>query len=203
MAKVSCNYITKIKEMKYEQLSQPIVFVVDMINGFVKEGSLSDVAIMDIVPAIKTLLDGVHPSYFICDAHDLNAREFASYPLHCIKNTEESEVIDELKGYAKNKIFKNSTNAFHSEKVQAMLQNDLSLYRDIIIVGCCSDICIMQFALSLNTYLNEHELKEKRVIVPINMIETFHIEGVHDSMKWNEVACDLMLANAIEVVELK
>ena len=203
MAKVSCNYITKIKEMDKTTLSQPVVFVIDMINGFVKEGSLSDVNIMKIVPSIKGLLDVIHPSYFICDSHDLNAREFTTYPLHCVKNTEESQVITELQPYVKNTILKNSTNAFHSAKVKSFIENELNLYKDIVVVGCCSDICILQFALSLNTYLNEHELKDKRVIVPINMIETYHIPGVHDSMKWNEIACDLMLANAIEVVELK
>ncbi len=203
MAKVSCNYIKKIKQLEKKSLSQPVVFVVDMINGFAKEGSLSDLEIMKIVPTIKDLLDVVHPSYFICDCHDLNAREFASYPLHCIKDTEESDVVEELKPYAKNKILKNSTNAFHSPKMKSFIENELPLYKDIVVVGCCSDICILQFALSLNTYLNEHEMKDKRVIVPVNMIETFHIDGVHDSMKWNEIACDLMLANAIEVVELK
>lgn len=203
MAKVSCNYIEKIKGMEMNALQQPLVFVVDMINGFVKEGNLSDPAIMEIVPMIKALLNNIHPSYFICDSHDLNAREYSAYPLHCIKNTEESQVISELKSYAKNIILKNSTNAFHCEGIQKLIHEELSLYKDIIIVGCCSDICILQFALALNTYLNEHELKDKRVIVPINMIETFHIKGVHDAMKWNEIACDLMLANAIEVVEMK
>ena len=203
MAKVSCNYIEKIEVMQTSSLQQPIVFVVDMINGFAKEGNLSDPSIMEIVPKIQSLLDKVHPSYFICDSHDLNAREYSAYPLHCIKNTEESQVIKELKPYAKNIVLKNSTNAFHSEGIQKLIQDDLSLYKDIVIVGCCSDICILQFALSMNTYLNEHELKDKRIIVPINMIETFNIKGAHDAMKWNEIACDLMMANAIDVVEMK
>ncbi|NBK97585.1 MAG: cysteine hydrolase, partial [Erysipelotrichia bacterium] len=176
---------------------------VDMINGFVKDGALSDRDILKIVPDIKALLNKVHPSIFICDAHDLNAREFKSFPLHCIKNTEESRVIDELLPYAKNIMYKNSTNAFVNEEIQTFIKEQLFAYRDIVITGCCSDICILQFALCLNTYLNENEMHDKRIIVPINMIETYHIKGVHDSMRYNEIACDLMLANAIDVIEMK
>lgn len=203
MAKVSCNYITKIEQMSIDELKRPVVFVVDMINGFAKEGALSDKDILKIVPDMKNLLDIVHPSIFICDSHDLNSREFQAFPLHCIKNTDESNVIDELKPYAKNIIYKNSTNAFFSEGISTFIQDELSSYQDIVIVGCCTDICIMQFALCMNTYLNQNEMHDKRVIVPINMVETFHIPNTHDSMKWNEVACDLMIANAISVVEIK
>lgn len=193
----------KIKLMKQDSLSKPLVFVVDMINGFTKEGALSDQNILKIVPDIKKLLDTIHPSIFICDAHDLNAREFQSFPMHCIKNTYESQVIDELKGYAKRVILKNSTNAFFADDMNAILEKELSQYQDIVIVGCCSDICIMQFALTLNTYLNQKERHDKKVIVPINMIETYHIEGVHHNKFWNEASCDLMMASGIQVVELK
>ena len=203
MAKVSCNYIRKIKKMNPNELNRPIVFVVDMVNGFIKDGSMSDSSISEIVPAMQKFLHKVHPSIFICDSHDLNAREFESYPLHCIKNTEEAQVIDELKPYVKKIILKNSTNAFHTQKMQLFLSDELSHYQDIVIIGCCTDICIMQFALSMNTYLNEKEMKNHRVIVPINMVETYHVEGIHNAMKWNEIACDLMLAYAINVVELE
>lgn len=203
MAKVSCNYIRKIKKMNPNELNRPIVFVVDMVNGFIKDGSMSDSSIGEIVPAVQEFLHKVHPSIFICDSHDLNAREFESYPLHCIKNTEEAQVIDELKPYVKKIFLKNSTNAFHTQKMQLFLSEELSHYQDIVIIGCCTDICIMQFALSMNTYLNEKEMKNHRVIVPINMVETYHVEGVHNAMKWNEIACDLMLANAINVVEME
>lgn len=202
MAKVSCNYISKINKMNIDELNKPIVFVVDMINGFVKEGSLSDKSIMEIVPSIQTLLENVKPSIFICDSHDLNAREFNSFPLHCVKNTAESKVIDELKPYVSRTMYKNSTNAFVAKEINTFIKEELDAYKDIVLVGCCTDICIMQFALCLNTYLNEHELHDKRVIVPINMVETYHIDKIHDAMKYNENACDFMLLNAVNVIEL-
>lgn len=203
MAQVSCNYMNKIDAMKVDELKKPIVFVVDMINGFVKEGALSDTRILDVVKDIKKLLDVVHPNIFVCDAHDLDAKEFSTYPTHCIKNTFESQVIDELKPYAKNVLLKNSTNSFFADGMQSFIENDLNQYDDIVIVGCCSDICVMQFAITLNTYMNQKQMFEKQVIVPINMIETYNIEGVHNNMKWNEIACDMMLANNIHVVEMK
>lgn len=203
MAQVSCNYMEKINMMSLDELKKPIVFVVDMINGFAKEGALADKRILEIVPEIKNLLDHVRPSVFICDSHDLDAREFDAFPVHCIKNTSESQVIDELKPYVKRIVNKNSTNAFFADEIKKIIKNELEQYSDIVMVGCCSDICVMQFALCMNTYLNQNQMCDKRVIVPINMIETYHIDGVHNNMKWNEVACDIMITNAIKVVELK
>jgi len=203
MAEVSCNYMEKISTMSIAELKRPIVFVVDMINGFAKEGALADQRILKTVEDITKLVKNIRPSIFICDSHDLDAREFGAFPVHCIKNTYESQVIDELKPYVKRVVLKNSTNAFFAEEMQKIIMHELDEYNDIVIVGCCSDICVMQFALSLNTYFNQHQMMDKNIIVPINMIETYHIEGVHNNMKWNEIACDIMLANAIKVVELK
>ncbi len=202
MAKVSCNYITKIAGMKISELQKPVVFVVDMINGFTKEGALSDPSILHIVEDIQKLVEICKPSVFICDAHDLSCKEFDSFPLHCVKHTSESEVIDELLPYAKIKLYKNSTNAYMSKQVKGFIEEQMHAYEDIVVVGCCSDLCILQFALSLQAYIHEHDIYHQRVIVPINMIETYHIEGVHDAMKWNERASDMMIMNGIHVVEL-
>lgn len=185
------------------QLNQPVVFVVDMINGFAKEGALADKRIMEIVPAIQGLLKSVESRVFICDSHPENAREFSSYPSHCLVDSEESEVVDELKPYVNGLVvLKNSTNAFFAPVMQEFIHNELDNYKDLVIVGCCSDICVLTFALCLQTYLNEHQMLDKRIIVPSNMMETYHIEGVHDAKYWNEVASKIMASNGIEVMEL-
>ena len=36
---------------------------------------------------------------FIKDAHTKDSKEFDSFPPHCIKGTEEAELVDELKPY--------------------------------------------------------------------------------------------------------
>ncbi|MDF9825003.1 nicotinamidase-related amidase [Breznakia sp. PF5-3] len=203
MAKVSKQYKEKIPTATFSDLSRPIVFVVDMINGFTKEGALSDASILEINDDIIRLLKNEPANVFVCDSHNLDAREFESYPIHCIENTEESDVIHELKEYVQDTIYKNSTNAFVAEGFQSQMEEYLLAYDDYVIVGCCSDICIMQFALAFQTFLNEHNLNKKRIIVPINMIETFHIEGVHDQQKMNETACGFMISNGIQVVEMR
>lgn len=48
-----------------------------------------------------------------CDSHQKSSQEFITYPPHCLKGSEESEIIEELKiigGYQL--IEKNSTNGF-------------------------------------------------------------------------------------------
>ena len=48
--------------------------------------------------------------------------------------------------------------------------------------------------------MNEHNECDKRVIVPLNCIDTFHIEGVHDAMENNAFAIQNMSANGIHIV---
>ncbi len=182
------------------ELHRPYVFVVDMINGFIKEGALSDSGIMDISQPIADLLKQAKDCSFVCDSHNLDAREFESYPIHCVENTDESKVIKEFEMYANDIIHKNSTNTFMAKEFQDRLPELLANYDDFVIVGCCSDICILHFALSLQTFFNEANMNLKRVIVPVNMIETFDIPGVHDRDTENQIACDLMIRNGIQVV---
>ncbi len=198
MARLKNN---QYKPMKVDELKDPVVFVVDMVNGFVKEGALADPEIMSIVEDQKRLMDQLECcNVFVCDTHPPKTREFLSYPQHCMIGTKESEVIDELKDHIKRIVHKNSTNTFVAPEFQEFLQDECSRYKDLIIVGCCTDLCILQFALSLQSYLNEHNLCEQRVIVPANLVETYHIEDVHDAYFWNDVSLKNMATNGILVV---
>ena len=202
MARVSDTFVSQFPAMKLEELKRPVVFVVDMINGFVFEGALADAKINDITASIKALLEDVSArTFFIADAHPPKTREFISYPTHCVIGTSESEVIEELQPYIHELFHKNSTNTFTSPDFQAFLKEGrLEAYEDIILTGCCSDICILQFALCLNAWLNEHNMVEKRLIIPMNCIDTYHIEGVHDAVSTNEFSIANMKANGITVV---
>lgn len=198
MARLKSN---QYESMKLNELKDPVVFVVDMVNGFVKEGALADLEIMSIVEDQKKLMDQLEcRNVFVCDTHPPKTREFLSYPQHCMIGTKEAEVIDELKYYIKRIIHKNSTNTFVAPEFQEFLRDECSRYKDLIIIGCCTDLCILQFALSLQSYLNEHNLCEQRVIVPVNMVETYHIEDVHDAYFWNDVSLKNMATNGITVV---
>lgn len=201
MARVSDAFLKQYFPMNESELKDPIVFVVDMNHGFITEGALHDPKIMDITEPIANLLEGrTYRSVFIADSHPPKTREFLSYPQHCVIGTRESEVIEELQPYIDELTRKNSTNTFTCPDFQIFLKERIRDYRDIIITGCCTDICILQFALSLNAWLNEHNETDKRVILPINCIDTFHIDDVHDAESINEFSIRNMESNGICMV---
>lgn len=201
MARVHDTYLKQFQTMSKTALKDPIVFVVDMINGFIKEGALHDSAIFECVKEIQALVkENDMASIFIADAHPPLTREFQSYPAHCVIGTSESEVVEELQPYMEHLFHKNSTNTFTCPDFQNFLKTDMDQYRDIIITGCCSDLCVLQFALCLNAWLNEHNKSEVRIIIPIDCIETYHIEGVHDAVSMNEFAISNMAMNGIHIV---
>ena len=198
MARVSDTFLTSYATLDASTLQKPIIFVVDMVNGFVKEGALHDEKINEITPNIQKLIEGGEDRViFIADSHPPKTREFISYPSHCVKGTSESEVIDELKPYIDELMTKNSTNTFTCPDFQLFLKERIEQYEDIVITGCCTDICILQFALCLNAWLNEHNYASKRIIVPINCVDTFHIDGVHDCVSINEFSIRNMEGNGI------
>ena len=72
----------KEREEKKKEL-ESLLIVVDMINGFIKEGKMADPYISHIIPGIKDLVErnleegsGVA---FIKDAHNDNAEEFKKF----------------------------------------------------------------------------------------------------------------------------
>ncbi len=66
--------------------------------------------------------------------------------------------------------------------------------------GCCTDLCVLHFVLSLNTWFNEHNMNEYRIIVVENSTETYHIPEIHEATFFNDVAFRMMEMNGIQVV---
>lgn len=95
-----------------------LLLVIDMVNGFVKEGALADKAINNITPniinLIKKYVQEENDIISIQEGHNENSKEFKNFPKHCILGTEEAELIEELKPYESNMklIRKNSTSGF-------------------------------------------------------------------------------------------
>lgn len=201
MARVSKQFLEAYKPLSTKELKDPVIFVVDMIEGFVHEGALHDEAIHAATMHIENLIrDAEQRVIFIADSHPPKTREFISYPSHCVIGTKESEVIQELQPYVQELMRKNSTNTFTCPEFQLFLKERLKNYRDIVITGCCTDICILQFALCLNAWLNEHNKTEQRIIIPLSCVDTYHIEGVHDAISCNEFSIRNMEANGICIV---
>lgn len=182
------------------------LIVVDMVVGFVHSGIMSSPRVAAIVNNIVELneLTSNFKKVFFMDAHEEDAQEFNSYPIHCVKGTQEADLIPELKtkysdGPNATYVNKNSTNGFVSNEFQTWLKKNEDQVDNYIIVGCVTDICVMQLALSLKAYFNENN-KNKRIIVPINSVETYDSDS-HDGELMNLFALYNMHINGIEIVE--
>ena len=178
--------------------------IIDMNRGFCKEGALHDTRILDIVPEIIRYCESVPEDrrIFVSDAHEADAREFSDYPPHCLKGSAESAIIEELSAYIPKKtslgipalVEKNSTNAAWAMDLETLCnQSD-----EVMIVGCCTDICIMQFALSLQSYINHHQ-KACKLRVPEAAVSTFHIPDVHDALTYQSFALQIMKNAGISI----
>lgn len=180
-------------------MKKKTVIVVDMINGFCKEGALHDKQILTIVDRIKEEVESVEAKdrIFIMDTHQENAIEFQAFPPHCIEHTSEAMVIDELLPYVEDSqcIYKNSTNAIWCMDVE----NLASTYDEFVITGCCSDICVLQLAISLRTYFNQKGY-DKQIIVYADAIATYHMDNIHPAKEYHEFALTLMKNAGISVL---
>lgn len=198
----------KGKEIKLSSLDKDktALFVVDMVNGFVYSGALSSPRVEDKVENIVELnkkMKGYKKVFFL-DTHYEDSKEFLSFPMHCIKGEREAELIPELKtedseGKGTYYIEKNSTNGFHAEGFKEWLNKYEDVVDNYIITGCVTDICILQFSLTLKSYFNEKN-KEKRLIVPVNTVETYE-GGTHDGDLINLLALYNMYTSGIEIID--
>ena len=79
-----------------------VLIIVDMLEGFCREGHplyCGDDA-EKIVPFIQGKIKEYNEKdetiIFLADNHDSDDKEFQMFPPHCIKDTEEAEVIPDL-----------------------------------------------------------------------------------------------------------
>lgn len=183
--------------------SEKTVFVmVDIINGFIREGILHDKEIENIISPVRNFLEYCKKnnikSIAFADCHSENSCEFSAFPPHCIKGGNESKIIDELMETGGFEIVeKNSANGFHACGFKKFLERnkDKNCY---IVCGDCTDICVLNFCLSLKTYFNEINMPSE-IIVPINMTETFQNEN-HIRSFSNISALNIMEINGIRLI---
>lgn len=188
------------------EIDKTAIVIVDVVNGFVKEGALSDQGISKIIAPIIELIEKLKDCrrVFFLDEHTSDSEELKTYPNHCLVGTHESEIVSELKPYtAKNAsvITKNSTNGYHAEAFQVWLDENLDDLENIIVVGDCTDICVSQFAITLKTVFNEWDIAS-RIIVPRDCVDTYDAKAInHHRVLKNYMALHDMKSNGIEVVK--
>lgn len=175
---------------------------VDIVNGFIKEGAMAAPRIADIIPPCAKLLKMCNERDMLtaafADCHGKNAAEFMSFPPHCVAGTDEAEIVDELKQAGSFILIpKNSTNGFHEKKFRDLLEchPDIDTF---IVTGDCTDICVMQFCLTLKTYFTFRD-RAVRIILPLDCTDTYDAPG-HGSDFSNLAACKLMKDSGVELV---
>ncbi|MEG0615776.1 MAG: isochorismatase family cysteine hydrolase, partial [Oscillospiraceae bacterium] len=175
--------IFSCKEVKLCDFSpnKTMLVVVDVINGFIKEGALGSPSIGVIIPNVKKLMQACEkaavPVVAFADFHAETSPEFGSFPKHCLMNTSECEIVDEIKNCCKYILIKkNSTNGLWEQNFLALLGANPEI-NEFIVVGDCTDICVLQFCLSLKAFFNLSD-KKCRITIPINAVDTYDF-GTH------------------------
>lgn len=181
-------------------LNKTGLFIVDMNNGFAKEGALSSPRVEKIINPIadfgKLICSKINTIVAFTDTHNEDDVELKSYPAHCLRGDKESEIVKEILDINNIEILeKNSTNGFFVMDMEKYKSLD-----NFIVVGCCTDICVYQFVLTLKTYFNQNNL-DKNIIVPINLVETYDIDMIHSGDFLNTVFLNSMMQNGIDVVK--
>ena len=192
------NDISYLKDVK------ELLITIDMVNGFVKEGSLAAPSIMRIVPRQIELLDDAIINHnvgmvFIRDCHKEDSVEFNTYGKHCIDGTLETCVIDELSEYAKYGLEykKNSTNLIFAPGFQDDLMRLKKLKR-VILMGCLAEICVKNGAIGLRTFFDQMNMNID-VCVYADAIDTFDTLG-HNADEVILSALNDMESNGIKIL---
>ena len=110
-----------------------LLVVIDMINGFAREGALASPRVEGIIPAVAGLSRRCAelriPRIALSDCHTPSSAEFASYPPHCLEGTREAELVEELKAVVLESMEKSQrSNGRDWSAVKGDVKNDLSNY---------------------------------------------------------------------------
>ncbi len=175
--------------------------LIDLVNGFAKEGAMSSERVGKLcAPAAEAAArlseQGILLLAF-ADRHAPGSPEFDSYPPHCLAGTAESELTAEFDSLPVTVFPKQSTNGAMEPAFWYWLREHEQV-DTFLLAGDCTDICVMQFALTLKA-LFTRENRRVRVIVPLALTDTFDAPG-HDADLYHAMAADLMKNGGIEMV---
>lgn len=172
------NFIKLNNVEKFCIDNKSVLFIIDMNNGFAKSGPLSSKRVEKLIPSIVEDVEIFNsfnnPIIAFTDSHKKECLEFKSYPIHCLENSYESEIVDEIKQFNDIMIIKkSSTNAFLEEETKKYIDSFVrDGYKNFVLCGCITEVCVKQFAQTLKAYLNVIN-KDINVIVPINSVDTY------------------------------
>jgi len=197
-----------MKNIKNLEVYKKCLIIVDMVNGFVREGVLHDEAIAHIIPRQIELIEEYKKNeelvMLIKDTHNLDSvefRRFGEIP-HCLKDTAESQLVDELKPYEKDDnvitIEKNSTSFMEAPQFREVIGKLINVER-FDINGCCTDICVFNGPMALANYLDQWNRKAQ-VYVHTDAVATYNEEN---RKNYVDAAFLLMEQQGIQLVKKK
>lgn len=198
----------KMNNIKNFKVYKRCLIVVDMVNGFVREGVLHDPLIAEVIPRQIELLEENKKlgglTIFIKDTHEKNATEFHRFgdTTHCLKGTKEAEVVDELRGWEMQdnaiSIEKNSTSYMEAPEFREVIKQ-LEGLEEVHVVGCCTDICDFNGSMGLANYFDQWN-KNIPIYVHQDAVATYSEDARQDYVK---AAYLLMEQQGIQLVKKK
>ena len=205
--------VTGLPSLELSELNpeKTLVISVDLNNGFAKEGAMSSPKVKEIIAptaeAFRKLKEHGLKIIAYTDSHTGDSIEFDSYPVHCLADTEESQLVSEISEYVDFIKPKESTNGFLAGNplIQAEMgypdlgQEDLDKIDKVIFTGDCTDICVYQFAVTLKTYFDQVNRKCD-VIIILDLVETYDAP-YHNADINNIVFVNSMIGNGIKVYQ--
>jgi len=126
-----------------------VLIIIDMLNGFCRNGyplSLpkSTTKVEEYIKDLIINFDYNNNKYFfLCDNHSVNSTEFKQYPVHCLKDSIEAEIVDTLIDFSNNKniVYKDTLSIFYNTKLELELKSlDIE---NIHLTGVLTDICVL------------------------------------------------------------
>lgn len=162
-----------------------LVIVTDMQNGFIDpQGTLYvGEAGGAILPTIRQVLEAESAKgsaiVFTADTHELDDPEFAMWPPHCVRGTWECEIVPELQEYVADARIQ------PKRRYSAFFDTDLAEYvanlqpEKIIIMGVCTDICVMHTVADLR-------YRDYEVVVVRDAVASFDTEAHEFALKHME-----------------
>ena len=197
-----------MKKINNFKMYKKCLIVVDMVNGFVREGVLHDNSIANIIPTqiklIKETLAYGGLVIFIKDTHNKDSKEFKRFgnTHHCIKGTKEADLVDELIPYEglvnTISIEKNSTSFMEAPEFRKVVKN-LENVKEYGVCGCCTDICVVNGAIGLANY-NDQWNRDVTIKAYKDAIATYG-EGAREN--YIDAAYLLMEQQGIQLVKRK
>lgn len=166
---------------EFREPAQAAVFSADMVVGFCDAGNLASPRIGRLAQPVADLFQrayghGIREFVLLQDTHDQHTPEFQAFPPHCVRGTDESQAIPELRRLPFSDRFtiveKNSLHPAVGTRFDAWL-DDRPRLRQAIVVGDCTDLCTYHLAMHLRLRANARNVQDFRVIVPANAVDTY------------------------------